>query len=85
MLHAGVLLFAGVDHVSQEDFPEGVGTAYALSMVSLGPTLGTLTACGESPNCLKTSSGAKAHRLLSTVCGTTKVVLFQSLTFTAGC
>jgi hypothetical protein len=30
VLHAGVLLCSGVDHVSQEDFPEGVGMAFAL-------------------------------------------------------
>ena len=33
----------------------------------------------------KHPSGAKAHRLLSTICGTTKVVRFQNLTFTTGC
>jgi hypothetical protein len=33
----------------------------------------------------KHPSGAKAHRLLSSICGTTKVVPFQNLTFTTGC
>jgi len=30
-------------------------------------------------------SGAKAHRFLSAICGTTEVVPFQNVTFTTGC
>jgi hypothetical protein len=40
LLHAGVLLCAGVDDVPQEDSPEGAGRAFALAMVSPDPAWG---------------------------------------------